>query len=388
MFVSQLWPEMSRGGRASRSGVARRPLLAGLAAATVLAPLSASGAPSPAAVARTGGSTPARPLVIGHRGASGYRPEHTLASYELAARMGADFMECDLVATRDGALVARHEPEIGGTTDVASRPEFADRKTAKTIDGVRHEGWFTDDFTLAELRTLRATERVPDVRPDNRIYDGRYTVPTFEEIIELRRRLSAELRREIGIYPEIKHSTYFAGIGRPMEPRFVHALNSAGLNRAGAPVFVQSFETANLRALRGRLRVPLVQLTDATGAPADLVAAGDRRTWADLTTAAGLREIATYADAVGPNKDQVIARRPDASLGEPTSLVADAHAAGLVVHPYTFRNENSFLPANLRSPGPESAYGDPFTEYDAFLRTGIDGVFTDNADTALAAVAA
>ncbi|WP_308251923.1 glycerophosphodiester phosphodiesterase [Pseudonocardia sp. KRD291] len=351
-----------------------------LGSPALAAPASAAG------VRRAGNEKPSRPLVVGHRGASGYRPEHTLASYELAARMGADYMECDLVSTRDGALVARHEPEIGGTTDVARHPEFADRRTARTIDGTRYEGWFTEDFTLAELRTLRATERIPDIRPRNRIYDGRYPIPTFEEVIELRERLSAELHREIGIYPEIKHSTYFSGIGKAIEPRFVATLNEAGLNRDGAPVFVQSFETANLKALRPQLRLPLVQLTDATGAPADLVATGDERTWADLTTAAGLKEIATYADGVGPNKDQVIARRPDASLGEVTSLVADAHAAGLIVHPYTFRNENSFLPANLRSPGPESGYGDPFAEYEAFLATGIDGIFSDNPDTALAAV--
>ncbi|MDN5914311.1 MAG: glycerophosphodiester phosphodiesterase [Pseudonocardia sp.] len=341
-------------------------------------------------------SNPNRPLVIGHRGACGYRPEHTLASYELAARMGADYLECDLVSTSDGALVARHEPEIGGTTDVARHPEFADRRTAKTIDGTRYEGWFTEDFTLTELRTLRAVERIPELRPRNRIYDGRYPVPTFEEIIALRERLSAELHRDIGIYPEIKHSTYFAGIGRAIEPRFVATLDEFGLNRDGAPVFVQSFETANLRALRRQLKLPLVQLTDATGGPADLAAAGDERTWAELTTAAGLAEIATYADAVGPAKGQVIARGPDAALGEVSSLVADAHATGLFVHPYTFRNENSFLPAELRSPGPESGYegdrdqesryGDPFAEYAAFLTTGVDGVFTDNPDTALAAV--
>ena len=324
--------------------------------------------------------------MIGHRGAPGYRPEHTLASYELAVRMGADYMECDLVPTSDGALVARHEPEIGGTTDVAEHPRFADRRTTKTIDGTRYEGWFTEDFTLAELRTLRALERIPDIRPHNRIHDRRYPIPTFTEVIELRGHLSAELGREIGIYPEIKHSTHFAGLGTAIEPRFVAALEQAGLNRGGAPVFVQSFETTNLRELRRQLELPLVQLTDTTGAPADLVAAGEDRTWADLTTAAGLAEIATYADVVGPNKDQVIARRPDVSLGEVTTLVPDAHAAGLLVHPYTLRNENPFLPADLRSPGPRSGYGDPFGEYRAFLATGIDGVFSDHPDTALAAV--
>ncbi|RZT83613.1 glycerophosphoryl diester phosphodiesterase [Pseudonocardia sediminis] len=387
MNVSKLRARLSPGDRTPRSGVGRRSVLTGMASAAVLGPLAVAGA-SPAAASTAGptGGGGERPLVIGHRGASGYRPEHTLASYELAARMGADYMECDLVSTKDGELVCRHEPEIGGTTDVARHPEFANRKTAKTIDGTRYEGWFTEDFTLAELRTLRAVERIPDIRPRNRIYDGRYPIPTFTELIELRKRLSAELHREIGIYPEIKHSTYFAGLGKAIEPRFVATLNRAGLNRRGAPVFVQSFETKNLRELRKQLKLPLVQLTDATGAPADLVAAGDKRTWADLTTAAGLKEISTYADAVGPNKDQVIARNPDVSLGAVTPLVRDAHAAGLIVHPYTFRNENSFLPANLRSPGAESEYGDVFAEYRAFLATGIDGVFSDNPDTALAAV--
>nr|WP_243653620.1 glycerophosphodiester phosphodiesterase [Pseudonocardia endophytica] len=333
-------------------------------------------------------SAPDRPLVVGHRGASGYRPEHTLASYELAARMGADYMETDLVSTKDGELVCRHEPEIGGTTDVAKHPEFASRRTAKTIDGTRYEGWFTDDFTLAELRTLRAVERIPQTRPHNRIYDGRFPIPTFGELIELKARLSEELGRDIGIYPEIKHSTWFTGRGLAMEQKVVDALDAARLNRPGATVFVQSFETGNLRALRSSLKVPLVQLTDATGAPADLVAAGDERTWADLTTAAGLKEIATYADAVGPNKDQVIARNPDGSLGAVTPLVANAHAAGLLVHPYTFRNENEFLPTNLRSPGTPADYGDIFAEYTAFLDAGVDGVFSDNADTALLAVTA
>ena len=325
-------------------------------------------------------------LVVGHRGASGYRPEHTLASYELAARMGADYMECDLVATRDGELVCRHEPEIGGTTDVATRQEFASRRTTKTIDGTRHDGWFTDDFTLAELRTLRAVERIPLTRPGNRIYDGRFGIPTFADVLALRARLSEELGRDVGIYPEIKHGTWFAGRGLAMEPAVVDALEAARLNHPGASVFVQSFETGNLRALRRTLQVPLVQLTGATGAPADLVAAGDPTTWAGLVTAEGLTEIATYADAVGPAKDQVIPRRPDGALGTPTSLVRDAHAAGLLVHPYTFRNENEFLPADLRSPGTPADYGDPFAEYRAFLDAGVDGLFSDNPDTALLAV--
>src|SRR4051794_8147061 len=242
-------------------------------------------------------------VIIGHRGAAGYRPEHTLASYELAARMGADFIEPDLVSTSDGVLVARHESQISRTTDVADHPEFADRRATKTIDGVEHIGWFTEDFTLAELKTLRAKERIPGVRQENTIYDGWFEIPTFDEILALRERLSAELGRVIGIYPETKHPSYFASIGCPLEPPLVTALDRAGLNRRGAPVFVQSFETTNLRQLSGELNVPLVQLLDTEGGPADLAAVGDPRTYADLVTPAGLEDIASYADGIGPDKD-------------------------------------------------------------------------------------
>jgi glycerophosphoryl diester phosphodiesterase len=328
---------------------------------------------------------PAAPLLIAHRGASGIRPEHTLAGYELAARMGADYLEPDLVATSDGVLVARHEPEIGGTTDIAEHPELADRHTTKIIDGERVSGWFVEDLTLAELRSLRARERIPLLRPRNTFFDRRYPVPTFDEILALRARLSTELGREIGVYPETKHPTYFASLGSPLEPPLVAALNRAGLNRPDAPVFVQSFETGNLRALREVLRVPLVQLLHVEGAPADLVAAGDPRGYADLVAPDGLAGIAGYADAIGPQKDQVIARAADQSLAEPTGLVEEAHAAGLQVHAYTFRNENQFLPTNLRSGGVESDHGDSAAEYAAFFATGLDGVFTDHTDAAFAA---
>jgi glycerophosphoryl diester phosphodiesterase len=325
------------------------------------------------------------PLVIAHRGASGYRPEHTLAAYELAARMGADYIEPDLVTTADGVLVARHEPEIGATTDVAGHLEFADRRTTKRIDGLTCTGWFSEDFTLAELKTLRATERIPQLRRGNAAYDGRFEVPTFAEVLELRERLSRELRREIGVYPETKNPTYFAGLGMPLEPPLVAALEETGLNGADAAVFVQSLETANLRALRGKLRVRLVQLVDNVGAPADLIAAEDPGTYADLTTPAGLAEIATYAECVGPHKNLVITRAPDGALSGPTALVADAHAAGLLVHAFTFRNENWFLPPALRSDGADADHGDAFADYEAFLRAGVDGVFSDNPDTAVAA---
>jgi len=306
-----------------------------------------------------------RPLVIGHRGASGYRPEHTLASYQLAASLGADYVEPDLVATADGVLVARHEPEIAGTTDVASRPEFADRRTTKVIDGVEHTGWFTEDFTLAELRTLRATERIPDVRRNNTIYDGQYGIATFTEILELCGRLS------VGVYAEVKHPGYFAGIGIPLAPAVVRALTDAGLNTGEAAVFVESFETAFLREVRPELRVPVTQLVDDAD-PLDL-------------SPAGLAEIAGYADGLGPAKDLVIPRDADGRLGSPTTLVADAHAAGLLVHPYTFRNENRFLPADLRRGEDPTNYGDVFAEYAAYLAAGVDGMFTDNPDTAVAA---
>src|SRR5262245_25370593 len=287
------------------------------------APATADHAPS--------GNTHDSFTIVGHRGASGYRPEHTLASYELAARMGADYVEPDLVTTKDGVLVARHEPEIGGTTDVASHPEFASRKTTKSLDGVPTTGWFAEHFTLRELKTLRAKERLPQLRQHNTIFDGRYEVPTFQEVIDLVKRLSHELHREIGIYPETKHPTYFRKQGLALEPKLIDALNRNGLNRPGAKVFVQSFEVFNLKALDRELRVPLIQLTSATGPPFDFTDTGDPRTYADLVTAQGLREVARYADGIGPDKLQVIPRDAAGNLAAPTALVRDAHAAGLKV---------------------------------------------------------
>ncbi|WP_432848775.1 glycerophosphodiester phosphodiesterase [Amycolatopsis sp. CA-161197] len=323
------------------------------------------------------------PVIVGHRGAPGYRPEHTLASYELAFRMGVDFVDVDLVPTKDGQLVARHEPEIGGTTDVADHKEFASRKTTKTIDGVSMTGWFTEDFTLAELKTLRAKERIPENRPNNQLYNGRFQIATYQEVIDLTRRLGKELHRTLGTYPEVKHSTYFSSIGNPTEPKLVAFLNRNGLNRADAPVIIQSFEVANLKELHKQVRVPLLQLTEASGAPADFVAAGDKRTYADIVTPAGLREVAKYAKYLGPDKAQIIPRDASDNLGKPTSLVADAHRVGLKVQPYTFRNENPFLPANLRSSASPTAFGNVFAEEAAFLKAGVDGFFADQADTAL-----
>ena len=353
-----------------------------LAASVIAVPLLLTGPATAAPPQRETADDADELLVIGHRGAAGYRPEHTLASYELGARMGADYIEPDVVSTRDGVLVTRHENEISGTTDVAEHPEFADRRTTKVIDGVELTGWFTEDFTLAELRSLRAVERLPDVREENTLYDGLYQVPTLDEVLELRGELSRELGREVGVYIETKHPTYFDSIGLSLEEPLVEDLDEAGLDHRGAPVFVQSFETANLRELDGVVDVPLVQLLSATGAPADLVAAGDPRTYADLSTAEGLADIGEYADGVGPDKSQIIPREADGTLGEPTSFVADAHAADLLVHPYTFRNENEFLPAELRDPGEEPGdYGRAIDEQLAFWATGIDGLFTDNPDT-------
>jgi glycerophosphoryl diester phosphodiesterase len=328
------------------------------------------------------------PVIVGHRGAPGYRPEHTLASYELAFRQGVSWVDVDLVPTKDGQLVARHEPEIGGTTDVAMHPEFANRKMTKVIDDVSLTGWFTEDFTLAELKTLRATERIPGVRPNNTIYNGRYQIATYQEILDLTTRLGAELHRTLGTYPEVKHSTYFSTIGNPTEPKLVDILNRNGLNRSDAPVIIQSFEVSNLIQLHKELRVPLLQLTDAVGAPADFVAKHDKRTYADLVTPNGLREVAKYATYLGPAKAQIIPLDTAGNLTTPTTLIRDAHAAGLQVQPYTFRNENNFLPANLRSSSNPVTYGDIFTEESAFLQAGVDGFFADQPDTALESVKA
>jgi glycerophosphoryl diester phosphodiesterase len=318
-----------------------------------------------------------RPLVIGHRGAAGYRPEHTFGSYETGARLGADFIEPDLVITKDRVLVARHEPAIGGTTDVANHPEFASRKTTKILDGIPTTDWFTEDFTLAELKTLRAVERLPQVRQHNTLYNGLYQIPTFEEILELRVRLSRELGREIGVYPETKHPTYFRNQGLPLEGLLVDALRRHGLDRPDAPVFVQSFEAHNLHDLRTtyHVKAPLIFLTSATGNPFN-----DPRPYADYLTPAGLKDLATYVDGIGPDKAQIIPRNPDGTLGTPTSLVADAHAAGLKLHPYTFRAENTFLPTELHVGTDPTWYGKAIDEQVTFLRTGIDGLFTDQAD--------
>ena len=310
------------------------------------------------------------PIVIAHRGASGYRPEHTLAAYELGARQGADYVEPDLVVTRDGVLVARHENEISTTTDVADRPEFAGRRTTKTIDGLQVTGWFTEDFTLAELRTLRAKERIPGLRPRNATYDGRYRVPTFQEVIDLTRRLSRRLDRPVRLYPELKHPSYFRGIGLPLEGRLVKALRRNGLQRRSAQVYVQSFEASSLKRLNRMSDVRLVQLLGLPAPPTGLTA---------------LKAIARYADGVGPSKDYIVPLDDQGGSLPPTGFVRRAHRAGLVVHPYTFRRENVFLALELRIGSDPAAYGNIAAEYEQFFELGVDGVFADQPDTAVRA---
>jgi glycerophosphoryl diester phosphodiesterase len=301
------------------------------------------------------------PIVIAHRGASGERPEHTIAAYELAIEQGADVIEPDLVPTRDGVLVARHENEISETTDVADHPEFAERRTTKTIDGREQTGWFTEDFTLAELKTLRAKERLPLMRPGNTAYDGTEAIPTFDEVIALAK------QHRVGIYPETKHPTYFASIGKGTDAPLVEALRRAGWNSAEAPVFIQSFEVANLKRLKGMTTVRLIQLVDGQGGPAD----GAAPSYAAMMTPAGLKAIAEYAWGIGPNKamlwDGVV----------PTALVDNAHAAALRIHPWTYRAENYFLPSSFRAGINPRGHGDLEGEISAALRLGIDGFFTD-----------
>ncbi|TDD82293.1 glycerophosphodiester phosphodiesterase [Actinomadura rubrisoli] len=349
--------------------------------------IAAAGVLLPVAAVSTAQAAPhaAEPAVFGHRGASGYRPEHTAGSYELAVQMGADYIEPDLVPTKDGVLVARHENEIGGTTDVSRHPEFASRRTTKTVDGTKVTGWFTEDFTLAELRTLRAVERLPDVRQRNTLYNGRYQVPTLQEVVDLAKSLGARYHRRVGIIPETKHPTYFRSIGLPLEGALIRTLKANGLDKRDGRAIVQSFEPSSLRILHRALRVPGLQDLSASGAPYDTVATGKGPTFAEMITPAGLKEIRTYAQWIGPDKSLVIRPRPDGTLGEPTTLVKDAHAAKLKVGPYTFRNENQFLPAALRNGTVPSDYGQAFREYEAFFKAGVDGLFSDNADTAVAA---
>lgn len=315
-------------------------------------------------------------LIIAHRGASGERPEHTLAGYERAIDKGADFIEPDLVVTRDGVLVARHENEISGTTDVGSHPEFASRKTTKTIDGQQVQGWFVEDFTLAELRTLRARERLPQLRPANARFDGLYPIPTFAEILALVRAKEAETGRRVGIYPELKHPTFLAGLGFDTASTLLAQLAAAGYSAKRDPIFIQCFEVATLESLRKRTALRLVQLVSADGGPADRPSV----TYADMTTAKGMADVAAYADAIGAEASLVL---DDA--GRPTPFAAMVHKAGLDLHVWTLRKENAFLPARLRIGADLAARGCYERLFDQMARAGVDGVFTDDPALAIAA---
>jgi glycerophosphoryl diester phosphodiesterase len=350
--------------------------LSGEAPALEPAPRNARPAPEPVAVER---------LVIGHRGASGYRPEHTLAAYELAVRMGADYIELDVVSTADGVLVARHENEISRTTDVATHPEFAARRTTRTVDGVPVTGWFTEDFTLAELRTLRAVERIPGLHPESARYDALFHLPTLEEVLSLRERLTEETGREIGVGIETKHPTYFDGIGLSLEEPLLAALRTAGLDSRDAPVFIESFETRNLRELHETAPdVPLVLLLRPVGAPYDCVAAGEPCTYAGLSSREGLAAVAEYADGVGPDKRQVIPRLPDGHLGTASTFVADAHAAGLDVHAYSFEDEDRLPPADLWEGAAADDFGSALEEQLRYWTAGVDGLFVNQPDIGVA----
>ncbi|MGW1204087.1 glycerophosphodiester phosphodiesterase [Streptomyces cyaneofuscatus] len=328
------------------------------------------------------------PTVIGHRGASGYRPEHTLGSYQLALDLGAHIVEQDLVPTKDGHLVCRHENDITATTDVADHPEFAGRKATKKIDGVSYTGWFTEDFTLAELKTLRATERIPGNRPDNTLYDGRWTIPTFEEVLRWADQEGRKRKKPVWLYVETKHPTYFRSLGLGLEEPLARLLRRYGRDRRNAPLILQSFEPSSIQRLARLVDTPrIVLLSGPTTRPWDFVESGDPRTVADLVTPAGLKWIASYAQGIGPTLDLVIPKDASGRLTTPTTLVKDAHARGLLLHPYTLRNENSFLPADFRRGTDPNAYGDVFGAAAAYFATGIDGIFSDHPDTALLAAA-
>jgi glycerophosphoryl diester phosphodiesterase len=346
-----------------------------------------AGSAAIAAASATGGlAAPAktRPLVFAHRGASALRPEHTLAAYAKAIEDGADFVEPDLVCTKDGVLVVRHENDISGTTDVAKHSEFAARRAKKTIDGQTIEGWFTEDFTLAELKTLRAVERLPAVRPGSAAYDGQFQIVTLDEMIDFVAAESAARARVIGLLPELKHSTYFAAAGLVLEDRLLAVLAAHAYTRA-APVQIQSFEVANLKALRPKIsrgsNIKLMQLTERpTGLPGDVAAAGGDLTYGRMTSAEGLKVMAAYADVVAPPVRAIIPLGADGRLAAPTTLVRDAHAAGLSVQIWTFRPENQFLAGDFRNGAGADARNPEgsVAEIKRYLAEGIDGFFTDD----------
>lgn len=341
-----------------------------------------AGAAALAGCASMNHPTPARPIVIAHRGASAYRPEHTLGAYQLAIEQGADFIEPDLVMTKDHVLVCRHENEISQTTNVADHPEFADRRKPKAVDGVAATGWWVEDFTLAELKTLRCRERIPQLRPDNAQYNDQEAIPTFAEALALAQQHGR------GIYPELKHPTFLRERGVDPVPAFIDAVRAAGGQSAADIMYVQCFEVAPIRTLArmSSIRWRCVQLVSAEGGPWDQ----RETTYASMLGADGLRAIAEYARGVGAEKSLIISRGVDSNLSAPSDLVARAHAANLVVHAWTFRPENFFLPASLRSTqgnAPEQLRqrGDLGAEVRAFYAAGVDGVFSDDPAAAIAA---
>ena len=354
-------------------------------------------------------------LVIGHRGASGYRPEHTLAAYELAIAQGANYIEPDLVMSKDGQLLARHEPMLARvnldaagnivfgadgkpvlnrtdtSTNVWELPQYANRLSVKTLDGVKVGGWWVEDFTAAEIRSdVRAQERLRDLRTANNAYNNQFTIPTLQEVIALAQAKSAELGRPIGIYPETKHPTYFqahtsANGLLSMEDRLLQILHASYGNVASAPVYIQSFEVSNLQYMRTRTNIRVVQLLSNAGRPYDFTVSGDARTYADLATVTGLDFINDYAQGVGANTNLMIPLVAG-RLGTPTTLVLDAHTKGLEVHGWTFRAENVFLPNEFDSSADPAAYGNLAGQVQAFLALGMDGFFTDQPDPGVAAV--
>ncbi|MBT2482582.1 glycerophosphodiester phosphodiesterase [Streptomyces sp. ISL-94] len=329
------------------------------------------------------------PTVIGHRGASGYRPEHTLGSYQLALDLGADVIEQDLVPTKDGHLVCRHENEIGGTTDVADHPAFASRRTTKSVDGVSVTGWFTEDFTLAELKTLRAKERIPALRQRNTLYDGQWAVPTFEEVLRWADREGKRRGKTVWLHVETKHPSYFRALGLGLEEPLAKLLRRYRRDGRDGALFLQSFEPSSIQRLARLVSAPRVVLLSAANTrPWDFEQAKDPRTVADLVKPEGLQWIAGFAQGIGPTMDLILPRDAADKLGAPTTLVADAHARGLILHPYTARNENSFLPADYRKGTDPAAYGDAFGAFRTYFEQGIDGIFTDNPDTGLLAAEA
>ncbi len=335
-------------------------------------------------LARRTRSLEVTPAVVAHRGASGHRPEHTLEAYRLAIAMGADDIELDLVPTRDGVLVARHESEISATTDVAEHACFAERRTTKVIDGVEHTGWFTEDFALAELKTVTTRERLPATRPASAAYDGQQGIPTFNEILAMVQAESTRHRRSIGLMVELKHPSHFASIGLPLDGPLLADLRRHDVDHSRSRVAVMSFEPTILRRLAEQLRVPVIQLLEAAeGRPADFVADGDPRTYGDLATPAGLRFIDGYADGIGAHRSLVLPRDPDGSSGAPSTLVRDAHRMWLTVHVWTLRAENRYLPRDLRIGADPDAIGDLAAEARAYLDAGVDGLITDHPDVLL-----